>query len=57
MVLDGGEVAYTSNLVKIPKNKFEAWDKEHDAQGGKIGSGQDDQVVVTETVIQELEES
>ncbi|RMD40167.1 hypothetical protein DV735_g4955, partial [Chaetothyriales sp. CBS 134920] len=44
IVLEGGEV--THKLVKVPLNKLEAWDRDHDAQGAEInGSDQDDDVV------------
>jgi hypothetical protein len=35
-VLEGGEV--TPKLAKVPLDRMEAWDEEHDAQGGKISS-------------------
>jgi len=35
-VLDGGEVTHV--LVKIPLEKLDVWDREHDAQGKKIGA-------------------
>ena len=46
VVLGGGEV--THKLVKVQLDKLEAWDREHDAQGGKTGveGGSDDENVV-----------
>ncbi|KIW94282.1 uncharacterized protein Z519_05598 [Cladophialophora bantiana CBS 173.52] len=46
VLLDGGEV--THKLVKVPLDRLEAWDREHDAQGRKFGSSEgrsDDDVV------------
>lgn len=34
LVLEGGEV--THKLIKVPVERLDAWDREHDAQGGKI---------------------
>lgn len=39
LILDGGEV--THKLVKVPLEKLEIWDAEHDAVGAKVGEGSD----------------
>ena len=46
-VLEGGEV--THKLVKIPLERLDAWDREHDLQGSKVSSGGDG-IVGTEHV-------
>lgn len=45
LVLDGGEV--THKLVRVPVEQLDVWDREHDAQGGRIGSaGSSDEEIV-----------
>ncbi|RMZ87064.1 hypothetical protein DV736_g5712, partial [Chaetothyriales sp. CBS 134916] len=49
VVLDGGEV--THKLVKVPLDRLDAWDRDHDAQGRNIsgtdgGNGDEDVEVV-----------
>ena len=40
-MLEGGEV--THKLVRVPRDKVQAWDEEHDAYGRKLGSSDYDE--------------
>ncbi|KAL9622363.1 MAG: hypothetical protein Q9160_003205 [Pyrenula sp. 1 TL-2023] len=53
LVLEGGEV--THRLVKVPLDKLQAWDLEHDAQGRQIvDASSDDDSRVAQVPVEEL---